>query len=1516
MRKELLKRSVAIAAAISMIFSNTASAGVWQQKAGNWFVKDEKSGKNLTGWYQDEKKDWYYLEPSTEGEFNGALRAGWLPAGKDWYFLNPIHDGSFGRMFGNTWLWVDGYCYYFDASGKMLAGTKTPDGYTVNGNGQWTVNGVVQYVPGKGIITKKANSNSGSSGSGSSSGSHSGNHGGSGSNGANNGGTNSGGNTGSDTENQQVTLTVKYMDADTKEILDTRVLTGKTGESVNIEHLELGGYTILDNQPISAVFAAKDSEVYVLYRKVLLSGEIIIRYVNRENNQVIAANTVSGRIDDTYIVHVPVIDGYKAVTEEDQIVTFRTVQQTATVEYRPIRENEEPDQKIIPSSCLKVAKGDSEENKEILSQMYRGIFDFQNHKDGTIDLAVDKNNPILEYIEDGRFTTNDVVSLDPTDEFPTGLTFIYQSHDDNYSGEYQSEYDAEEYEVIHAWQATAFSMYAPGTEIDVEIPVISENLLASSSEWVADEDNENEVTACAERFATYASDRSGSSEKDILFKVVNGELKKELELASGDAGSIKSELKASFNSGFGAKKLVIKIHIPFLNETDIITKKKYCEFKFEPIIKSTLKVGVKTTAEYGEPIPILEEISQNRQNKIAIKGFAIQGLDFEELGLYPFAAQGYNFVLNSWNFNAKDILANDNNAIDESSLSVYIGAVESLAFKMAGSVEFEDSFEFITSDVVMGIKIEKKGGKYTPENLCEVKAPSFKLTAEGKASVDNLDAGVSIMPMASVAGVIPIGIELQGGLTFSDSEASVKATLEVGGDLKEPKITQKVTGKAALSAYVEITGHIRMACELGDGGNQIELVSKDLSLLERKTWPILKGATGYEDGDTIITVYNEQDEFRLSDNEGNNIEKSVHPTFNEVTGLYTFDCPGYILKQDDKGKDKVYKVTELHINLPRDMEAHEWERISLPDTIKKLKVDQILTKSCQVDLSKAGNLEEISMENLNNQISSIDLSKSSTLKKVYIASEYLSDLKLPTTNFLEDLRIDGRHGDTFHSLTLPYNCSTLKNLELYRTDIKDLNTSGMRGLESLTVMWAPLWKLDVSKMTGLKKLNIQETGITSLDVSANKELAQLSTSATLEKFTGNGKVMPNMLNLTWYEDAQKTKPIARGTVCEKGQTIYSNLYNGEKITDIWRPNGMLSIDTNTKFRPADEYGNAITDWPGYDPTTGTASAYKNSEGYWNVQLPQYVLDENNHGYKVLGIYFESAYWGDVDGSKAPDLEKLYFIRSAGAGEICGKLTLPENLRIFQISGFNALGKEGFECDFSNALKLEEITIGTMTSTNYNFDFSQHMKLKTLYVNASNVHDPSTFSMKLPATNSLEEVQIMRSTDGKGTDEPIQLSGLFELKKLYLRGISSQEELDLSDQKNLEDLQLSHMPIKELDLDMCLKLKRLLVGDLLKLEHLDISNLDGITDKYKFAATSDFSLKTFTGNGFVMPRGSWYLDPEKTQVAYTCRKGETIYSSKYDINVDGAETVSLNVPLVPETASNALRKTDVVSETEE
>ena len=49
----------------------------------------------------------------------------------------------------NQWAWIDGNhdkvseCYYFDAQGNMLANT-TVDGYQLNSQGQWIVDGVVQ----------------------------------------------------------------------------------------------------------------------------------------------------------------------------------------------------------------------------------------------------------------------------------------------------------------------------------------------------------------------------------------------------------------------------------------------------------------------------------------------------------------------------------------------------------------------------------------------------------------------------------------------------------------------------------------------------------------------------------------------------------------------------------------------------------------------------------------------------------------------------------------------------------------------------------------------------------------------------------------------------------------------------------------------------------------------------------------------------------------------------------------------------------------------------------------------------------------------------------------------------------------------------------------------------------------------------------------------------------------------------------------------------------------------------
>ena len=74
-----------------------------------------------------------------------ALAGQWQKNAAGWWWQED--NGTYPM---NTWCWLDGNrdgiaeCYYFNGYGYMLAGTVTPDGYTVNENGAWTVNGIVQ----------------------------------------------------------------------------------------------------------------------------------------------------------------------------------------------------------------------------------------------------------------------------------------------------------------------------------------------------------------------------------------------------------------------------------------------------------------------------------------------------------------------------------------------------------------------------------------------------------------------------------------------------------------------------------------------------------------------------------------------------------------------------------------------------------------------------------------------------------------------------------------------------------------------------------------------------------------------------------------------------------------------------------------------------------------------------------------------------------------------------------------------------------------------------------------------------------------------------------------------------------------------------------------------------------------------------------------------------------------------------------------------------------------------------
>lgn len=79
------------------------------------------------------------------GASMNCYAAGWQQNQNGWWW--QYDDASWPAA---AWQWLDGNgdgtaeCYYFDGNGYMLAGTTTPDGYQVDSEGRWILDGVIQ----------------------------------------------------------------------------------------------------------------------------------------------------------------------------------------------------------------------------------------------------------------------------------------------------------------------------------------------------------------------------------------------------------------------------------------------------------------------------------------------------------------------------------------------------------------------------------------------------------------------------------------------------------------------------------------------------------------------------------------------------------------------------------------------------------------------------------------------------------------------------------------------------------------------------------------------------------------------------------------------------------------------------------------------------------------------------------------------------------------------------------------------------------------------------------------------------------------------------------------------------------------------------------------------------------------------------------------------------------------------------------------------------------------------------
>ena len=95
----------------------------WVKENGTWYYLND-SGAMQTGWVK-ENGTWYYLNDS------GAMQTGWIKENGTWYYLNKSGAMQTG------WVNDNDKWYYLDQTGALAISITTPDGYTVNADGEW-----------------------------------------------------------------------------------------------------------------------------------------------------------------------------------------------------------------------------------------------------------------------------------------------------------------------------------------------------------------------------------------------------------------------------------------------------------------------------------------------------------------------------------------------------------------------------------------------------------------------------------------------------------------------------------------------------------------------------------------------------------------------------------------------------------------------------------------------------------------------------------------------------------------------------------------------------------------------------------------------------------------------------------------------------------------------------------------------------------------------------------------------------------------------------------------------------------------------------------------------------------------------------------------------------------------------------------------------------------------------------------------------------------------------------------
>lgn len=142
-------------------------------------------------------------------------------------------------------------------------------------------------------------------------------------------------------EKQIGKVTVRYVDQDGNDLADSEVLTGQTSTKYETEEKEIPNWIfvkVVGNA--SGEFGKEDQEVIYYYEKQM--GKVTVRYVDKDGNDLLESEVLTGQTSTEYNTEAKEIKGYKLVSIEGNETGEFTLEETVVVyvyELEEVKEN-------------------------------------------------------------------------------------------------------------------------------------------------------------------------------------------------------------------------------------------------------------------------------------------------------------------------------------------------------------------------------------------------------------------------------------------------------------------------------------------------------------------------------------------------------------------------------------------------------------------------------------------------------------------------------------------------------------------------------------------------------------------------------------------------------------------------------------------------------------------------------------------------------------------------------------------------------------------------------------------------------------------------------------------------------------------------------------------------------------------------------------------------------------------------------------------------------------------------